>query len=294
MPDSILVRKFKEDREVIATLPGKISFISYYRQYDCWFFSKSGESTIFMLDGYGEVSEWLMREELTDICGLCCGINAVFVLNKKCELYGFDIDTKDRYSVIGLRGIFDIQNKIRDGFAEGVNYLCYDKDRDSLYIPFPKRGDVCAVTGGSTISVEFGSKNKEFSIGTLATACGINNPICASASKKGEISIADQKAHVVWLFKTDSKKSSVHKLLGVYGSPNAEGSQDGELSKSSFSYPSYVFFIKNKLYVIDDSSKRIRALDLEQKSCETIYKTESEISCLTTDYNNNICWIENP
>lgn len=289
MFDSILVRNSNGKREEIASLPGAVSYLSFSRSKDSWFFLKPGVNSIFIVDNSGEIDTWITEPELTDVRGICCGINSIFILNKNGEIYGFNIENRTRYRPLGLRGVRDIMHRNRGGFPEDINLLCYDKTRDSIYIIFPKKGDICSIDGGSTITAEFGSKDKEFSIGSLSLECGLINPVSISVSKKGLIAVADKNLHVIWLFQSSPKN---HKLIGVYGTPYAEGSQDGSLLKSSFSFPSSVLTFNEEVYVLDNSGRRIRKIDIKDKTCETICETKVKAICLTTDYKNNICWVE--
>lgn len=289
MSDSILVRNLKGKRDVIGKLPGEVSHIAFSRLVDSWFFTKPGINAIFKMDNTGEISNWLIETELSGIYGLCCGYNAVFVLNKNGEIYGFNVEDGIRYRPLGARGVRDINHRNRGGFPDGFNLLSYDINRDSIYLIFPKKGDICTIDGGSTLSLEFGSKDDEFSVASSSLDCGLIEPVSISSSKNGTILVADRSIHVVWAFKSSPRN---HKLIGAYGTPYIEGSNDGSLLKASFSFPSSVLSLNDNAYVLDNSGRRIREINIKDLSCKTICETNSKALCLTSDYKNNVCWVE--
>jgi hypothetical protein len=86
----------------------------------------------------------------------------------------------------------------------------------------------------------------------------------------------------------------INSLVGVYGSPGLPGSNDGDLSSATFSYPCMAFSTTNKVYVADNNRERIRMIDVEAMRVSTVCSTTNKIVALTTDRQQNICWIERP
>jgi hypothetical protein len=289
MPKTILIRQSNSGREELAELPPSISHICYFLPNDCWFATGS-DGTMFKIDNHGKVEEWITSKYIKDAYGICCNNSSVFVVNSLGEAFGFAANNGSYYRLIGTRGILEIRRR-RCGYKDLYgNLVSYDAIRDLVYVAFPSAYCIGTIDGKSIVDIEFGNKTKGLGINSSSKYCSFAKPMSIASTRLGKIVITDSVGHVVWMFKTGEKD---HSLVGVYGSPGLPGSNDGDLSSATFSYPCMAFSTTNKVYVADNR-ERIRMIDVETMRVSTVCSITNKIVALTTDRQQNICWIERP
>lgn len=119
-----------------------------------------------------------------------------------------------------------------------------------------KTGNVKTVAGNGKNEVHRGKSYK-------ATSIGLRSP-WALALKNKQLYIAMAGIHQIW--KLDIEKNKI----GRWAGSGAESIDDGSLNQSSFSQPSGLSLINNKLFVADSEDSAVRVIDLKQKQVKTL------------------------
>lgn len=119
-----------------------------------------------------------------------------------------------------------------------------------------KTGNVKTVAGNGKNEMHVGKKYK-------ATSIGLRSP-WALAIKDKQLYIAMAGIHQIWKF--NIRKN----IIGRWAGSGAESIDDGSLNQSSFSQPSGLSLIDNKLYVADSEDSAVRVIDLKRKKVKTL------------------------
>lgn len=276
--------------KTVSELPEKTLSICRFKDLDCWFFLTTGEdSRIFTIDSGGDIEEWLETPELANGYGLCCSSDLIFSSTPEGDVFRYDAYSKKMTKVVGSKGKRTVSHQVRGFQPQEGNALSYDDARDVLYMAFPKTKSVGTIDGGSSMIIELGSQQDEFSYGSKSTSCSFGCPMSAVATKSGKIIVSDKNYHVIWVFKSEDIS---HSLIGIYGKPMKAGDRDGPLSKSMFSSPTSMVECSNKVLLIDGNNKKIKSIDTDLMTSVAIYESNNKVLGLTTDSYGTPYWIE--
>jgi len=119
-----------------------------------------------------------------------------------------------------------------------------------------KTGNVKTVAGNGKNEMHIGKNYK-------ATSIGLRSP-WALALKDKQLYIAMAGIHQIWKFDIEKNK------IGRWAGSGDESIDDGSLNQSSFSQPSGLSLIENKLFVADSEDSAVRVIDLKKKQVKTL------------------------
>lgn len=119
-----------------------------------------------------------------------------------------------------------------------------------------KTGNVKTVAGN-------GKNESHIGKGYKATSIGLRSP-WALALKGKTLFVAMAGNHQIWKF--DIAKNTI----GRWAGSGDENIDNGDLNRASFSQPSGLSLIDNKLYVADSEDSAVRVIDLKKKNVSTV------------------------
>jgi hypothetical protein len=167
-----------------------------------------------------------------------------------------------------------------------ANGMAFVRSSRSVAMPYDPHNSIILVSPSGDVSCEIGSGRKGFSSGTDVTKILMSHPCgVACDNRRDVLFVADTGNHIIREFPKG-------RIAGrIVGRPTEGGHRDGDAHNGMFMLPTDISASMDYLYVVDGDG-RIRRMDMEKLSVETIYVGRGIIEAVTCDERGDLYFTE--